>query len=177
MKKLMLVAALMLMSVGVFAQGKVAIGANAGVALYGDGYNPFGFGAKLQYEFVENVRAELGYNYWLPKDKAGLMDFNLNLQYLIPLSDNVNIYPMVGGNLAMTHGDAVKALFDKQQTIFGFQGGLGIEFYVAENVKLNVDAKYQYNKKTKEFTDRGTIHKFEMKYNGPVFMAGIAYVF
>jgi opacity protein-like surface antigen len=77
----------------------------------------------------------------------------------------------------MTHGDAVKALLDKQQTIFGFQGGLGIEFYVAENVKLNVDAKYQYNKKTKEFTDRGTIHKQEMKYNGPVFMAGIAYVF
>ena len=177
MKKLMLVAALMLMSVGVFAQGKVAIGANAGVALYGNSYNPFGFGAKLQYEFVENVRAELAYNYWLPKDKSGLMDFNLNLQYLIPISDGINLYPMVGANLGMTHGDAIKTVFDKQQTIFGFQGGAGIEFYVADNVKLNVDVKYQYNKKTKTYQNGGIAFDYEFKYDGPVIMAGIAYVF
>lgn len=84
----------MLMSIGAFAQaGKTAIGINAGYAAYGDGYNPFGIGAKFQYEFIDNVRGELAYNYWFPKDKAGLMDFDLNFQYLIPVGEAVKIYP------------------------------------------------------------------------------------
>lgn len=69
MKKIMMIAAMMLLSVGAFAQGKFAVGANAGIALYGDDYNPFGVGAKLQYEFVESFRAEVAYNYWLQRKK------------------------------------------------------------------------------------------------------------
>lgn len=169
MKKLMMIAALMLMSVGAFAQGEVAIGANAGIALYGDEYNPFGVGAKLQYEFVQNVRAEAAYNYWFAKDKTGVMDIDLNLQYLIPIADKLKVYPFGGVNLAITHGDAWKYVFDKQQTFFGFQGGAGIEYYLTDNVKVNLDAKYQRNKKTKD--------GIEMKYDGPVIQAGIAYAF
>ena len=56
MKKLMMIAAMMLMSIGAFAQGKMAVGANLGYAAYGNSYNPFGIGAKFQYEFVENIR-------------------------------------------------------------------------------------------------------------------------
>jgi hypothetical protein len=57
MKKLMMIAAMMLMSIGAFAQeGKMAVGANLGYAGYGDGYSPLGLGAKFQYEFVENIR-------------------------------------------------------------------------------------------------------------------------
>lgn len=177
MKKIMMIACLMLMSVGAFAQGKFAIGANAGIALYGNEYNPFGVGAKLQYEFVENFRVEAAYNYWFPKDKAGVMDIDLNLQYLIPIQDGLNIYPIVGANLGMTHGDAFKTLFDKQQTIFGFQGGVGIEYYLSDNVKINLDAKYQYNKKTKTYELLGYKSDYELKYDGPVFQVGVAYVF
>ncbi len=171
MKKLMMIAALMLMSIGAFAQGKFAVGANAGIAAYGNSYNPFGIGAKLQYEFVESFRAELGYNYWFPKTtsvlgvdyKSGMMDIDLNLEYLIPIIDGLYVYPLVGANLGMTHGDG------SSESIIGFQGGAGIEYYVAEKVKVNLDVKYQYNKKTKDGV--------EMKYNGPVFLAGVAYVF
>ena len=167
MKKIMMIAAMMLLSVGAFAQGKFAVGANAGVALYGDDYNPFGVGAKLQYEFVESFRAEVAYNYWFAKEeagvKAGVMDIDLNLHYLIPVSEGLNVYPIVGANLAFTHGDG------DSESIFGFQGGFGIEYYLSDNVKLNLDAKYQYNKKEKNGVD--------MKFDGPVIQAGIAYVF
>ena len=151
MKKIMLIAALMLMSVGAFAQeaGKFAIGANAGIAAYGNEYNPFGVGAKAQYSITENFRAEAAFNYWFPKHDAGIMDIDLNLQYLIPIVDKLYIYPLVGANLGMTHGDAFKDIFDKQQTIFGLQGGAG-NTYSSE---------------------------YEMKYDGPVFQVGIAYVF
>lgn len=183
MKKIMMIAALMLMSVGAFAQeaGKFAIGANAGIAAYGNEYNPFGVGAKAQYSLTENFRAEAAFNYWFPKDKAGVMDINLNLQYLIPIVDKLYVYPLVGANLAMTHGDAFKAFFDKQQTIFGFQGGAGIEYFLTDNVKANFDIKYQYNKKTKTYETirNGNTYStdLEMKYDGPVFQIGIAYVF
>ena len=168
MKKLMMIAAMMLMSIGAFAQGKMAVGANLGYAAYGDGYSPMGLGAKFQYEFVENIRGELAYNYWFPKDKAGIMDFDLNFQYLLPVAEDIKIYPLAGVNLAMQHGD-----MDKKESIFGFNIGAGAEYYLSEQLKLNLDIKYQYNKKTK--TIEG--HDFDIKFNGPVFQMGIAYVF
>lgn len=91
------------------------------------------------------------------------MDIDLNLHYLIPVSEGLNVYPIVGANLAFTHGDG------DSESIFGFQGGFGIEYYLSDNVKLNLDAKYQYNKKEKNGVD--------MKFDGPVIQAGIAYVF
>ena len=178
MKKLMMIAAMMLMSIGAFAQGKMAVGANLGYAAYGDGYNPMGIGAKFQYEFVENIRGELAYNYWFPKDKAGIMDFDLNFQYLLPVAEDIKIYPLAGVNLALQHGDAYK----EKESIFGFNVGVGAEYYLSEQLKLNLDIKYQYDKKTQSTTytdlygNSITIDQ-DVKLNGPVFQMGIAYVF
>lgn len=165
MKKLMMIAAMMLMSIGAFAQeGKMAVGANLGYAAYGNSYNPFGIGAKFQYEFVENIRGEVAYNYWFPKDKAGVMDFDLNFHYLFPVAEDIKIYPLAGVNLAMQHGD-----MDDKESIFGFNIGAGAEYYLQSNLKLNLDIKYQYNKKTKD--------DYDIKFDGPVFQMGIAYIF
>ena len=177
MKKLMMIAAMMLMSIGAFAQeGKMAVGANLGYAAYGNSYNPFGIGAKLQYEFVENIRGEFAYNYWFPKDKAGVMDFDLNFQYLFPVTEDIKIYPLAGVNLAMQHGD-----MDDKESIFGFNIGAGAEYYLQSNLKLNLDIKYQYNKKTKSesVTYRGQTvsYDYDIKFDGPVFQMGIAYIF
>ena len=161
MKKLMMIAAMMLMSIGAFAQeGKMAVGANLGYAAYGNSYNPMGIGAKFQYEFVENIRGEVAYNYWFPKDKAGVMDFDLNFHYLFPVAEDIKIYPLAGVNLAMQHGD-----MDDKESIFGFNLGAGAEYYLSEQLKLNLDIKYQHNKKS------------DIKFSGPVFQMGIAYVF
>lgn len=178
MKKLMMIAAMMLMSIGAFAQGgKTAVGVNLGWAGYGNGYNPLGVGAKVQYEFVESFRAEVAYNWWGLKDQLGVMDFDLNLQYLIPVGQGLNVYPLVGANLAITHGDTMKELSDGQESIFGFQGGVGIEYYVTGNFKLNADVKYQYNKKTKSLYYWDNPVDAEFKYDGPVIQIGAAYVF
>ena len=178
MKKLMMIAAMMLMSIGAFAQeGKMAVGANLGYAAYGNSYNPFGIGAKLQYEFVENIRGEVAYNYWFPKDKAGVMDFDLNFQYLFPVTEDIKIYPLAGINLAMMHGDG----WAEKESIFGFNIGAGAEYYLQSNLKLNLDIKYQYNKKTKSesVTYRGQTvsYDYDIKFDGPVFQMGIAYIF
>ena len=177
MKKLMMIAAMMLMSIGAFAQeGKMAVGANLGYAAYGHGYNPFGIGAKFQYEFVENIRGEFAYNYWFPKDKAGVMDFDLNFHYLFPVAEDIKIYPLAGVNLAMQHGD-----MDDKESIFGFNIGAGAEYYLQSNLKLNLDIKYQYNKKSKSesvtYMGQTVSYDYDIKFDGPVFQMGIAYIF
>lgn len=186
MKKFMMIAAMMLMSIGAFAQqGTMAVGANLGYAGYGDGYSPFGIGAKFQYEFIENWRGEFAYNYWFPKDKAGVMDFNLNVQYLFPVAENIKIYPMAGFTLGMTHGEAFKEILDGQEAIPGFNIGIGAEYYLSPELKLNLDVKYQSCKKTKKGSYSETFmgqtvsvdYDIDLKYDGPVIQVGVAYVF
>lgn len=168
MKKICMMAMMLLMSIGSFAQdGKLALGVNLGVAAYGNSYNPFGIGVKGQYEFVENVRAEVAANYWLPKNDSGVMDLNLNAQYLIPIADGARVYPLAGVCLCATHGDAWKAATGSQDTLFGFNVGGGIEYVVYENIKINADIKYQRAKKSSP----------DLKYDGPVFQIGAAYCF
>ena len=48
MKKFMMLAAMMLMSIGAFAQeGAMSVGAHLGYAGYGDGYSPLGLGCGM----------------------------------------------------------------------------------------------------------------------------------
>ena len=177
MKKIFMIALMAVMSMGAFAQdSKFAVGANVGYAAYGDGYSPFGVGAKFQYEFVKDFRAEAAYNYWFKKNGAGLMDFDLNFHYLIGIGEGLRVYPILGANLGMTQG------LPDNETIFGFNAGAGIEYFIAENLKLNLDIKFQHNKKSKDFKyDDGMGHtvstSYDIKYSGPVFQIGFAYCF
>lgn len=176
MKKLLMVAAMMLMSIGAFAQaGSMAVGAHLGYAGFGDGYSPLGLGARIQYEFVENIRGEIDGNFWFKKNDAGLWDANLNFQYLFPVAEDIKIYPLAGLTFMGTHG-----IEDGNETAIGFNIGAGAEYYLQENLKLSLDIKYQNAKKSKDI-DFGyggqTISIDVLKANGPVFQLGIAYIF
>ena len=77
----------------------------------------------------------------------------------------------------MLHGDA----YDKKESIFGFNIGAGAEYYLQSNLKLNLDIKYQYNKKTKSesvtYLGQTVSYDYDIKFDGPVFQMGIAYIF
>ena len=175
----MMIAAMMLMSIGAFAQeGSMAVGAHLGYAGYGDGYSPLGLGGRFQYEFVENIRGEVDADYWFKKDGFGLWDANVNFQYLFPVAEDIKVYPLAGLTLMGTHGDG------DSETALGFNIGVGAEYYLQSNLKLSLDIKYQSAKKTENisYTDPYTNTKVSMdvdklKANGPVFQFGIAYVF
>ena len=163
-----MMALVMLMSIGAFAQdGKMALGVNLGFAAYGDSYYPFGLGVKGQYELIKNVRAEAAANYWLPKNSSGVMDINVNLHYLIELSDGAHFYPIAGVCYSSTHGDTWKTLTGGQEQMFGFNVGAGVEYFLSETIKVNADLKYQHSKRTDP----------DIKYNGPVLQIGAAYCF
>jgi outer membrane protein X len=177
MKKLMLIAALMLVSIGVSAQNEqFAIGGNIGVGVYKNSYTPFGFGPKFQFYFWKQWRGEASFNYWTKKENSGgFMDFNGNVHYVFNVAKNVNVYPLAGLTVVTTHGLPDGA---DNQTLVGFNAGGGAEFFVAPQLKLNLEIKYQYAEKEKTYArSGGTEYVVKYEAEGPVFQAGFAYCF
>ena len=177
MKKFMMFAAMMLMSIGAFAQGKYAIGAEAGFASFQNSYSPTKFGAKFQMFFDENWRGELAGNMFTKKDDVGLWDANINVHYVFNVADKVNIYPL--GGLAIVGTTGVKDGEGKSdnKVMVGFNLGAGVEYFLAESLKLNLDIKYKNAKCEETYTFMGQSTTIEYKTNGPIFSLGIAYVF
>ena len=164
MKKFVMMAVMMLMTMAASAQdGKMAAGVNVNYATM-DGYSPLGLGAKFQYEFIENVRGEASFNYFFPKDMGGIdsnmWDLNLNFHYLVPLGEQVKFYPLAG--LAYQTAVASASGHSESDSKIGFNAGVGAEYFVSSNIKLNVEAKYQYVSDDRDW---------------PVFSVGFAYVF
>jgi len=164
MKKLMMIAAMMLMSVGAFAQeaGKMAIGLDANYGIKKDN-SRFGAGARFQYAISDGFRAEAKFIYYPKKDDVTIWNAAANIQYLIPCAENLYVYPQVGlgaiGSKLDIFGTSVS------ETLFEFHGGAGIEYYLSDNFKLYFDAIYQYGKKN------------ESKIDWPVLSLGAAFAF
>ena len=148
MKKFLMITAMMLMSMGAFAQGQMAIGVDGDLA-FKSGNTRFGAGVKFQYEFVESFRAEANYKYYPKKDLNTSWNANLNLEYLIPVMEGFNVYPIVGAGMFGMSWDYSDFGHNESEstTAFVFHGGAGAEYFVSENVKLYLDFIYQYGKK------------------------------
>ena len=147
MKKILMVAAMMLMSIGAFAQeaGKMAAGIDAGMA-FKSGETRFGIGAKFQYAIVENFRAEAFFRYYPKKDYNTCWNAGLNLQYAIPVVEKFNVYPIVGaGIFGMKISDF--GFGSESTTLFEFHGGAGAEYYLSDAMKIYAEFIYQYGKK------------------------------
>lgn len=144
MKKYLMIVCMMLISTATFAQqGATWVGANVNYGLHKD-YKNLGIGAKVQYEFIDNFRAEASGNYFFKKDYCTMWDVNLNVHYLIKASDKLTIYPLAGLTLL---GEKVEvAGVSASDSDFGFNAGAGVEFPLSEGIKLNIEAKYQYVK-------------------------------
>ena len=174
MKKVLMIAAMMLMSMGAFAQeaGQMAIGANAAYG-FASNYKTFGLGAKFQYGITEDFRAEASGTYFFKKDYTSAWDVNLTVHYVIPVSEGLNVYPLLGPTLFGIKVDVPDISFSfggdtyhsgeasASETRFGVNAGAGIEYFISENFKVNFEAKYQYTKDS----------------DWPVLSIGAAYVF
>lgn len=140
MKKFLMAACMMLMSVAAFAQqGETAVGVNLNYGMHSD-YKNFGLGAKVQYEFIDNVRAEAAFNYFFKKDNLSQWEVDLNVHYLFPIG-GVKIYPLAG--LSLLNSKVSYKGFSSSDSDFGLNLGGGVEFPIAEKLKANAEVKYQ----------------------------------
>ena len=163
MKKLMMIAAIVLMSTGAFAQeaGMKAVGAT--FSDYLDSDSRIAIGAKFQYSFTENMRGEFDFKLYPPKWHSTLWNPTVNFHYLFPIIDKLYVYPLAGvGVLGWAwsydgHSDS--------ETMFTVKFGAGAEYFITDNIKGLFETYYQIAKKN------------DLKYSDPLVSIGAAYIF
>jgi outer membrane protein X len=160
MKKILMIICLMLSSVSMFAeQGDAWVGVNVMNVGMNSNYVNLGFGAKIQYEPLKNIRGEASFNYFLKKDYHTMWDVNLNVHYLFHFGQ-LTVYPLVGGGLMdRTYEDTyVPYGIDESGQVkvinlggdylsdryLGANAGAGVEYPVNDWLKVNAEVKVQF---------------------------------
>jgi outer membrane protein W len=186
MKKFLMIAVMAMSALSMSAQdSKFAAGINADF-ITASGYTTAGFGLKLQYNFTENFRTELGYTYYLNKDENGIWAINLNFAYLFKVSEKFKVGPMAGLGMNSTHmsSDLKDALaitaapYEVKNTMaLGFQVGVATEYQVSDHFKLGLDAMYKHAKKDGKINENPQWVKYGMDVKGFLLSATAAYCF
>lgn len=157
MKKILTLACVLMMGMG-FAQaqvhqGETTVGANL---VYGSEIESLGLGARFQYGVLDQLRAEVGFNYFFEKDHVTWWDVNLNAHYLVGLwNDQLYIYPLAGVNYSMVTAkyDDVKTFdedgtpiiekgYKDEENHIGLNVGGGIEYELNEHWGVNFEYRH-----------------------------------
>ena len=145
-----------------------AIGVNV---TYGTEVGSVGFGVKGQYRFIDQFRGEAAFEYFLKKDNVSAWDVNVNLHYLIPVANNLKVYPLAGVTYmriiydygtdvnnglsdlsdwerfynAYYGGGSSSSVSDSSTSDghFGANLGAGIEYDLSDSWKIGFETKYQ----------------------------------
>lgn len=138
MKKLLLVAILATLSFSAFAQkGAVDLLPKIG---YQTEHKRFLVGVEGRYSITDNIRLAPDIQVLFPKDHLTGMDVNINVHYLIPLTQELSFYPFVGG--AMLNNRYSNSGHTNSFTDFGLNLGAGLSYDITDNGYLDFQFKY-----------------------------------
>jgi len=156
MKKILAVLFVLLLVAGYTnAQGKIALGVNAGIALpmgdFGDGYD-MGFGGNALFAYHVNpnvdVTGSAGYLTWSGKDANDGATFSsipvmVGARYLFGQGQ---FHPYIGAELGMHFAnfsyEFMGVDYSSSDSYFGWGAGAGFLYRVGNNMDLDVTAKY-----------------------------------
>jgi len=162
MKKFLMIAVMMLMSMGAFAQerGKLALGVTLS-EYFISGDSHFGIGAKGQYCLTSKFRAEVDVKFY-PKKDANMVNPTFDLQYLFPIGDSEKlfVYPLAGVGLLTATDSSLETI-----SMVCYKGGIGAELYFSKKFKFLAETYYQIAKKD------------DYKFTYPIVSLGAAYCF
>jgi outer membrane protein X len=143
MKKILTLVCAMMLGIG-FANAQVHKGETAaGLNLvYGSEIENLGLGARFQYGILDQLRAEVGFNYFFEKNHMSWWDVNINAHYLLGLwNEQLYIYPLAGMNYTMV--DFKGELDDKgEQNHVGLNLGAGIEYEINDHFGVNFEYRH-----------------------------------
>ena len=120
---------------------------SAGIHLsYGTEIETVGMGMKYQYNLTNHIRFEPSMNYFFEKDNIDMFDINFNAHYILPLENNIRVYPLAGvtftrWNLDLPDLDGWNN--DGKKNKFGVNLGAGAEFDIQDEWMINFEVKYQ----------------------------------
>lgn len=147
MKKTLLLFALLVSSLGAFAeQGTKSIGAHLSIASK-NGH--VGFGLKGDYFVTDNIRLEGVFDNYFKKNAVGMWDLAANAQYVINLGDRHAIYPLLGFTMANWYATTErekdgKIYVETEHFLrFGSNFGAGFEYGLNDNLRSYLEVKNQ----------------------------------
>ena len=168
MKKLLLkkmvIVAITLLTINVAAnaqeKGDMAVGGNLTLGT-GNSLTNFGIGAKFQYNVTNPLRLEGSFTYFLKKDLISMWDLSANGHWLIPLTDNIVVYPLAGLSILGVAVDLGILGGSASDNTFGVNLGGGIEFKLTDKLVLNAEPKYRIgNHWSRFFISAGLAYRF-----------------
>ena len=149
MKKILTLICALVLGMGVSQaqvhEAQTAVGANL---VYGTEIKSPGIGARFQYGILDQLRTEVGFNYFFEHKKNSCWDVNINAHYLLNVwNQKVYIYPIVGINYTMmkygrhTEEDGTVVPSDEDNHI-GFNVGLGAEYELTDHIGVNLEYRH-----------------------------------
>lgn len=172
MKKILTFVCLLMLGVGVgnaqVHDGESAVGANL---VYGSEIKSLGVGIRYQYGFLEQLRGEVGFNYFFDHDHKSWCDVNVNAHWLLNvLNERFYIYPIVGFNYTMTKfktpaydeqyidadGNITNVkhpAVSEEKNHIGLNVGAGLEYELTEHWGVNLEYRHTIMRKV----DQGVI--------------------
>lgn len=149
MKKILTLICALVLGMGVSQaqvhEAQTAVGANL---VYGTEIKSPGVGARFQYGVLDQLRTEVGFNYFFEHKHNSCWDVNINAHYLLNVwNQKVYIYPIVGINYTMmkygrhTEEDGTVVASDEDNHI-GFNVGLGAEYELTEHIGVNLEYRH-----------------------------------
>lgn len=138
MKKLFLIAALVVLSMGAYAQqGSKSLVFKGG---YQTESERFGIGAQGRYGLTDNIRIAPEAIFFFPKNHVTGLDINVDVHYVFNLQDGLSLYPLAG--LGMGNNRYSNNGFSVSSTDFGLNLGAGLDYSLSESSFLNAEFKY-----------------------------------
>ena len=154
MKKILTLVCALMLGIG-FAQaqvhqGETAVGLNL---VYGSEIESLGIGPRFQYGILDQLRAEVGLNYFFKHVHMSGWDVNINAHYLVGLwNERLFIYPLAGLNYTMV--DYKGDLNEKgEENHVGLNLGAGVEYELTEHFGVNLEYRHTIIRKV----DQGVI--------------------
>jgi len=154
MKKIFTIVCLLMLGMGVCSaqvhENQTAVGINLG---YGSRIESMGLGARFQYGILDQLRAEVGFNYFFEHKHMSCWDVNINAHYLVGLwNEQLYIYPLAGINYTMV--DYKGELNEKgEENHVGLNLGAGVEYELNEHWGVNLEYRHTIVRKV----DQGVI--------------------
>lgn len=122
------------------ARGEKTLGITGGYA----SYNHSGYaGVYFQYTFARHVRIAPEVDYIIRNDNKSGLAISCDMHFPFRISRGIQVYPLAG--LAFNSWNYSD---DGSASRFGGSLGAGFDFYLTQNLKLNVQGKYSLMKDT-----------------------------
>lgn len=104
----------------------------------------FVIGARFNHSFTDLVRVGIDLDYGVADKNVSTFEATANVNFMIPLSEKVYLYPLAGLGYGNIHANTFIGSFNNSKMVMNI--GIGAEYEVTEHFGIGAEFKYQYMK-------------------------------